>query len=288
MSSSKPSNIVNVIFVVVTLVLGSCMDNKIGDVSITQSFSNPKTVELAKAAAKGKVLKINSLVKAGVDVNDKGYQNITPLTWAAIANNKKGFEQLLKNGADPNQAMYKDSTIVWWLSGSDRSELLKLALQYGGNPNVWFENDTPLMNAMKYEVWENYYLLLEFGADINLSDHRGYTIAFAASAWVNYDKLVELLEKGYNSDLVGLARLVSAGNLEPDHKQYPYKQKVIQMLKDRGVAYPPEPLKFKMPARHLDKKTREELERLEREGRLNPNSSGFEMLKKDREIENEK
>ncbi|AZL89889.1 ankyrin repeat protein [Megavirus baoshan] len=92
------------------------------------------------------------------------------------------IECLLKNGADTNIITgYSVSALnlCFWNDGipkKERSEIFKLLLDYGANVNISACNkQTLLHNAVRINNYENVKLLLEYGADINARDNDGST-----------------------------------------------------------------------------------------------------------------
>ncbi len=109
------------------------------------------------------------------------------------------IELLLKHGANPNQIDTGDPQNKYLLSPLLRAALLgdaalcKLLIQYGANPNITNESGwTPLMVAATYKKHEVCKLLIELNANINKPCVKGFTpLAYAARD--NHDRICELL-----------------------------------------------------------------------------------------------
>ncbi|MBV1952262.1 MAG: hypothetical protein KUG64_08735, partial [Cycloclasticus sp.] len=103
-------------------------------------FPDPKLRALAKAAGKGKISKINSLVSDGVNVNARGNRNATVLFWALKKANLEGYTRLLEMGADPNVVFDDGGSVMHWAprmeASSEKDQFLIRALQHGGDPNL--------------------------------------------------------------------------------------------------------------------------------------------------------
>ena len=65
-------------------------------------FSDKQVMSLARAGASGDSDMVAKLVSDGVDVNARGTDGMTPVIWALLALNERGFECLLQHGANPN------------------------------------------------------------------------------------------------------------------------------------------------------------------------------------------
>lgn len=71
--------------------------------------------------------------------------------------------------------------------------------------------------------------------DINLVYGSYNTIAIFAADMAQYDKVAELLDLGYNHDLMTLGAHVQARAIRPDLE--PKRAKVKAMLEARGVKF---------------------------------------------------
>ena len=165
-------------------------------------FSDEKLRDLASAAGKGRVSTIDKLLKSGLDVNAKGTQNATALFWAMRKQNEKGFNHLLSAGANPNVKFGDGGTVMHWLARKQDCTMLKTALAHGGNPNlkaslfnapVAFETLTPGKNNGVPECLK---VLLANGAEMELTDDKGYTMLLWAADLARFDIALYLLDKG--------------------------------------------------------------------------------------------
>ena len=218
--------------------------SSLGGESIGETFgSDAKVVALTKAAVAGDADKVAKLVKEGANVNAVGNNGATPLVWALNAKNPRGVEALLKSGADPNLVTDKyRASPMYFLSGGNEPELLRLVLKYGGNPNHPGKGriqERPLSVAASEGRIENIKMLLDAGADVNAHDQYNASAASVASAQANFDATALLLEHGFNFNLPYLARGVKGRVVPASSNRQHWKDKVIQMLKDRGVTVEP-------------------------------------------------
>ncbi len=223
------------------------MEFKVGDKTVKDTFANPQLQVLARAACEGNTTAIAQVIKDGADVNGTGYKGITPIFWAAGCRNLQGMEALLKAGANPNLKSEGGYSVVHTAVTFEDAAPLKLLLKYGGDPND--KNDqsnwTALEKAMSVGMdgggWDKYYALLDAGADINRPKMMNRTIAIFSSHMNQYDKVAELLERGYKFDLNGLGRSVETGYVDPNSPQAQWQIKVKEMLEQRGVKFPVPP-----------------------------------------------
>ena len=78
--------------------------------------------------------------------------------------------------------------------------------------------------------------MIKHGANLNYSNDVGESAATWAAALGHFDILAQLLDLGYSHDLQGLAAGVQGRKV--DSAEQPEKDRVIQMLRARGVQYP--------------------------------------------------
>lgn len=221
-------------------VASSCSGlTQLGGQSIGETFADENVAALVKAAVAGKADKVAQLAAAGVNVNAVGNNGATPLVWALNARNHQGVEALLRAGADPNLLTEKLGIApMYFISMGDDSDLLRLLLKYGGNPNHEGRgriDERPLSQAASEGRIENIKLLLEAGADINAHDEFGESAATATLALAKFEATAFLLERGYSYNLSYLARGVKIIQVPPNSDAQRWKDRVIVMLKERGV-----------------------------------------------------
>ena len=196
------------ILLFILCLFGGCMATT-GGKKVEESFSDPQVQALVKAACLGETGKIESLIKAGVDVNTSGKDGVSPLFWVVgwceEGNKLKGVKALLAQGADPNQAKKTGYTPLLVVSTYKDSRFLRAMLDYGGNPDARTKGiDSALSNALSLgahrDLWENYYMLLDAGADININynlpTNPGTIAGIAAGVYGRYDKALELVKRG--------------------------------------------------------------------------------------------
>ena len=218
------------------------MEARVGGKTAEDVFHDPQTLALVTAACDGNVAKIEALTKQGANVNATGYRDMTPLFWAMACKNYAGIEKLLELGADPNYKMEDDISAMWASAGSDDPHFLPLMLAHGGDPNIRSGYQSALMIAMEQNRKQNFYLLLEHGADVNQVTEADNTVATYAAALNKFDVVADLLRHGYTHNLRFLRRMVQISVILPDSEEGKAKDKVVQMLEARGVKFPVPPM----------------------------------------------
>jgi len=203
-------------------------------------FVQAEPLNLARAACRGDRAEVATLVENGADPNDTGKEGVTVLAWALACDNTEGVEALLKAGADPNK-LVGGKVPPAFFSFIRKTETLQILLKHGANLNGLDRegDDSLLMAAFEHSdnsgIWENFYLLIHSGADINFSPTGISTVATVAANSVRYDKVVELLEMGYSYQLNDLGLLIQTPD-EPS--QEIFRRKAVTILKSRGVIFP--------------------------------------------------
>jgi ankyrin repeat protein len=118
------------------IAASTCVAGDSDKKSAKEAFSDPRVAQLALAAEKGDVEKIDALVKDGVSVNAKGHSNMTPLLFCFFAKNKKGYSALLRHKADPNVLTSEGESVIYEAASEADPFWLREALKHGGNPNL--------------------------------------------------------------------------------------------------------------------------------------------------------
>jgi ankyrin repeat protein len=209
-------------------------------------FKDKLTQDLVRAAAFGDEKGVQEAIKEGASPNAVGTDgSITPLLYVlSTTRSHAGLKALLKSGADSNRASKNGSCPMVLAARSNDSVYLKIFLEGGGDPNLWDGSHSTLLQvAALNQRWDNLQVLLDHGADINKPDGGGYTLVMNMAIDRKYDRVVSLIERGAdikaqakNKDT--LASIVAEAKVRDDSPQAPWRQKVIELLKRRGVELP--------------------------------------------------
>jgi hypothetical protein len=209
-------------------------------------FKDKPTQDLVRAAAFGDEKGVQQAIKEGASPNAVGTDgSITPLLYVLSTTRRPdGLKALLKVGADPNRFSKDGFCPIVLAARSPHPEYLTLMLEGGGNPNLMNPGGEPVLHtAALDERWDNIDNLLRHGADINAVDGGGYTLAMNVAIAGKYDHLLGYLERGADPRPVArngdtLARIVARVKVRDDSPQKPWREKVIELLKQRGVEIP--------------------------------------------------
>jgi ankyrin repeat protein len=206
-------------------------------------FTSPAELAFVDAVSTGDVRKLERLVAQGADVNARGRDGMTPAFWALAHLSKGALAFLLEHGADPNAQLIPDGNSVMSISamGND-SWYLREAIDHGGNVNLVnpVSCHTPIFDAMLALRDENVRILIAAHADLNTVDKMGNTPAIVAAGQWRYDWVYELLNAGADPTVrtpagITLLTRVRRVPITPANPNYPWKLKVVELLKERGL-----------------------------------------------------
>lgn len=164
-------------------------------------FSNAAVADLAQAAADGDTSRIRQLTAQGVNVDTHGDNDVTPLAWAMLNKNPKGFEALLDAGADPAEPAVNGDPVILMAAMANDPAYIKILLAHHVDPSKPRGRSarTPLIAAvLNGNTDAPFKMLLAAGADPNQTDRTGDTALHVAATTGKYPQVLALLEAGAN------------------------------------------------------------------------------------------
>jgi ankyrin repeat protein len=225
------------------------MEHNVGGKTAADVFENPALRQLAQAACRGDASAVGSAVRAGTNPNGVGLDGTTTLVWAVSCDSTAGVQALLAAGANPDLPIgNRFSSVVYVAANRDDPGPLKALLEAGADANVYDLKSErtgigeALLRGIHKGDWRHWELLLN-QVDINRPYNKfGKTIAIYAANFNQFERVVQLLERGYRYRLSELGRAVEvAENLTEPFATW--QRKAIDMLKTRGVVFPVGPTK---------------------------------------------
>ncbi len=135
---------------------------------------------------------VESLLKQGVNPNEREDDGATALAWAAMRSNRTITALLLKAGADPNLTNEMGIGPLALAITNGSAEIVTELLNHRANPNVARENgETPLMLAARMDRVDIMKQLIAGGADVNARDRKfGQTVLMWAAGTPEAVKLL--------------------------------------------------------------------------------------------------
>lgn len=218
-----------------------CAETRVGGMSARDAFSDERVARLVTAGDNEDFKGMDTAIHDGADVNAVGKDGISPLMWLLTNRHLKSAERLLQAGANPNYKEPKDNySAIAVAAGGSYPEMLELLLKYGGDPNArgLEHNDPLLIIAVMHFRDANIDLLLKYGADINIHRADGDTAANVAVGLGRFDLAAKFLERGLTHNLLNLAKDAEISQVRPNSEAQRWKDKVIEMLKERGIKFP--------------------------------------------------
>ena len=142
---------------------------------------------------------VETLLKAGADVNATSNSGFTALILAAATDKIDNVKILLEAGADINAETSSGYTPLMGAAERGSSECVQLLVQAGANVNAEQKNGiTPLIYAMKnrtHKIDDIAMLLIKAGANIYWKDRRDGVTTLMAAAYYGSPELVKLFLK---------------------------------------------------------------------------------------------
>lgn len=165
---------------------------------------DPRSAELAAAAAEGNAGQVQLLVREGADPRARGEQGVNLLQLAMLAQSKTGLEALLQAGADPDAPGLGGATAVHGAAIADDPDYLRIILAAGGDPDARHGETgaTPLAGATGPRTDAQFRMLLDAGADPDAADRTGNTPLHKAAMINAGAHVMALLEAGANPQAV--------------------------------------------------------------------------------------
>ncbi|KAL6500553.1 hypothetical protein OROHE_025919 [Orobanche hederae] len=192
------------------------------------------------AALKGQFDAANFFILRGADVKSSGYKGTTCLHIAAEKGNKEIMQLLLSKGADI-EAQSVSGTPLQCAALCGNIESVGFLLFHGANPNsVSPLSVSPLMGSISSHSYECFELLLEAGADPNMSSCGSSPLALAARE-NDTCFLRPLLAAGANpnsctTDLLGpIEHAAEVGNFEGVTILFPVTENIVSCYPDWSI-----------------------------------------------------
>ena len=194
--------------------------------------------------------RVARLVAAGAQVNARGRRDVTPLMIAVDVQAPHAVAALLQAGALAN-ARASDGASPVHLAVENHAArpaghaILEMVMHGGGDPNTRRPDADPvLMRFIHDHDLDDLRWLKSLGADVDIKARTSRPVIADVAYGQNWDGVWCLLELGAKYDYEGTPFALSEALNSPyassaESPLYPYKLKVWQFLKDRGIAVRP-------------------------------------------------
>ncbi|RWS29021.1 zinc finger protein-like protein [Leptotrombidium deliense] len=141
------------------------------------------TFDIVKATQYGALTRVQELIDAGYDVNQRDSENVTLLHWAAINNRREIVKYFMSKEADIN-AIGGDlkSTPLHWATRQGHLQMVVILMQHGADPSIFDgEGCTCLHLAAQFGHTSIVAYFLAKGQDVDIPDANGMTPLMWAS-----------------------------------------------------------------------------------------------------------
>jgi hypothetical protein len=160
------------------------------------AFSDRRALAITKAVAAGNAAALRDLAATGADLNARGPNGDTILTFTIFYWPDR-VPLLLELGADPNLGAGPATGPLYQAAVTGKTGAVAALLQAGARPDVTDEGGTPVIfHTLKFEDPAVFDLFLEHGAAIAGRDDRGYTLLMAAAWHRHWREARLLLDRG--------------------------------------------------------------------------------------------
>lgn len=207
-------------------------------------FADVALAELAQAGCVGDREKIKALIERGTPVDGLGVDGFTPLSWAMQCPETYSLDALLEAGANPNQLFpaVDGRSLVWIAAKRNDVKALDVLVRHGGDINFIDRRGVSVLGASLRPTSEGmddaFYWLLDNGVDVNGHMQVGGVTRSAAPRAASlgwFEKTYILLERGYSTDLPGLAFGIETRRTDKASENFRWQLKVHEWLKSMGI-----------------------------------------------------
>ncbi|KAF4454921.1 hypothetical protein F53441_2660 [Fusarium austroafricanum] len=168
-----------------------------GDVE-DRSFDDSTPLLVASSLERHDIVKV--LLDNGADPNAQSRNNQTALVASIKADNNDITELLLERGADVSMLDRYGRSPLYLASRRGNLKAAQQLLDKGADVSALTQDGfTPLRTACRHNHLEVLKLLLERGADASMTDNNGMTPLYLASGRGNLQAAQQLLDKGANA-----------------------------------------------------------------------------------------
>lgn len=200
---------------------------------------------LIEAAGTGKEDMVDLLIKYGADANmedSSGFYS-NPLIAAAVQRHRKIVEKLVSKGANINTNQKVGSGIrnpllaaiarYKFVTNNETFEMVKLLLDLGANPNITHPTgETPLCEAVTWGDADVVNLLLKQNADVNQKNENDSTPLHLAVCLSRQEKVLMLLKHGADPNITSEGSTPLTVALRTGHAQI--LEHLLQFGADQG------------------------------------------------------
>ena len=192
---------------------------------------------------------VAQLLSTGAKVDARGKHEVTPLMIAVDAQVPDAVAALLRGAGNPNLKAADGSSPVS-LAAENHAvqprghEILAMIMANGGDPNTLRPDSDPVIARFIYDHdLDDLRWFKSLGANIDIIGRGNRPLIANVAFAQNWDGVWCLIELGarydYEHSLYSLSEALDSSYPSPDSPLYPYKLKVWQLLKEKGLPVKP-------------------------------------------------
>lgn len=190
---------------------------------------------------------VTRAVQLGASANARSKSNVTPLMVAVDRLKPRAVAALLAAGADPNLKADDGASAVSLAVENYRRapDIMRAVFAAGGDPNALRPNKSPVI--MRFVIdhdCERIAMMKSLGANLDALARTGRPLVLTAAASADWDSVWCLLQLGAKYDYPttpatpNLSEWLADAFPAPDSPIYPYKVKVRDFLRSKGLNAP--------------------------------------------------
>jgi hypothetical protein len=169
---------------------------------VVVSFTTTNPLVLAALNDDLEDVKARVLMRAKVNVRDKGFNGLTALHIAVENGNLPMVQFLLEHGARTNIRDFRKRTALMMMDDDAKPELAEMLIRYGAKPSlVDKEGNNALMHLAEYDKPDILRLLVNSGIAIDAKNADGETALMIAADNDQEATVKALLEAGANANM---------------------------------------------------------------------------------------
>jgi len=203
-------------------------------------FTDPQARRIAAAVADGNDALLRELAAGGADLNARGPNGDTILTFAIMYWPER-MPLLVELGADPNAGAGPGSGPLYRAAVTGASGAVDALLRAGARPDVTDGEGTPaIFHTLKLPDPAIFDMLVGHGADVSGRDDRGDTLLMAAAYHRRWPQARMLLARGVDPAAQNrygdtLESMLEQSHMDAPDLADPDYRALIAALADRGV-----------------------------------------------------
>lgn len=213
-------------------------------------FSSGAQQQLELAIRADDAAAVDRLIASGAQANARGLHDVTPLMIGVDAQSPHAVAALLRVGADPNMKAADRAgpvhlAVESQLAKPNGRAILAMVMKSGGDPNTLRPDGDPVIMRFTYDHdLDSVRWFASLGANLDIHGRTGRPIISDIAYAQNWDSVAVMMDLGARYDYEDTGYPLSKAlqttyGSSPDSVLYPYKLKVWQALKDRGVSLAP-------------------------------------------------